>query len=634
MAELERIKQEVSLLDYIQSSGQKVQRAGKVYRVDPCPVCGHKDHFTIYPDTNSYFSFSGCCNGGSIIDYLIEVESMDQAQAIKKAEALGQPKGSGGEADRIRIKDRAAVRRQQGGSSENIAPEEDITEAEKEEARSIIEQAANNTCQYYYSRGLTDKTIKEYKLGYLPGGHEYGQQYKYLLPVDEYSYTVRSDKPDALARYRNKGKKSLFNKRYLQQPSLTGRHIYITEGVIDALSLEELDRPAVAIDSVTGAGKLLEEVAANKDNLQGKLFVIALDSDKAGQEAAEKVRAGLQAMELQAVIYDLGGYKDINEALTADREALEERLEALQYKGSIYEYLSDGYELDQIKRIQEPDIKTGLKALDHTLGGGLYPGLYILGAISSLGKTALALQIADAIAAAGQQVLFFSLEMGRYEMTCRSLARVLLEQTASEDITTGHIIKSCYKGRDLYGQEAFKEALEAYRAGPAKYLYLVEGDFNITIDSIKAQAKKHEALTGTRPVIFIDYLQAIQPEPESRLTDKQHIDRAVIALKRLSRDMDLPIIAISSFNRSSYKEEGGPSMAAFKESGSIEFTADVLLSMQIRTSSDKPTNTEINEAKNKEPRPISLVILKNRRGKAYDEIELSYYPKQNYFKEA
>jgi len=82
--QLEDLKEKISLLDYIEQSGARLEKAGQnVYRINPCPICGHKDHFTIYPTTNSYTSFSGCCQGGSIIDYMIEVEGITQVQAIE-----------------------------------------------------------------------------------------------------------------------------------------------------------------------------------------------------------------------------------------------------------------------------------------------------------------------------------------------------------------------------------------------------------------------------------------------------------------------------------------------------------------------------------------------------------------------
>lgn len=62
-----------------------------------------------------------------------------------------------------------------------------------------------------------------------------------------------------------------------------------------------------------------------------------------------------------------------------------------------------------------PAISTGFTELDCVLEGGLYEGLYIVGAVSSLGKTTFVLQIADQIAQHEQDVLIFSLEMSQYE---------------------------------------------------------------------------------------------------------------------------------------------------------------------------------------------------------------------------
>ena len=635
---LEDMKKQVDMYKYLDNAGHNLEKVGNsTYRVNPCPACGHKDHFTIYQDTNSYSSFSGCCNGGSIIDYMQEVEGMSMERAIKTLKQLA-----------------GAPLRTEGKQGEDQGPAAADKKEIQKETLSLIERAKGNTCNYYYSRGLTDKTINAYKLGYIPEGYNkpgYGKAFKYLLPVSDTCSILRSEDGAGEDKYKFVGKAELFNSRYIENPSLTGQEVFITEGIFDALSLEELDRPAVAINSTANKGKLLEALEANREQLKDKTFIIALDTDTEGTHTAEKLLEGAQGLGLQAVMFNLEGYKDINEALTAKdlprqlqqfEEGLQEQLEADKLKGTVYEYLKDEFELDQAKRLEEPDIKTGITSLDRALGSGLYPGLYILGAISSLGKTALALQLADTIAAAQQQVLFFSLEMGKYEMTCRSLTREYfrkqikgldLDQAlklAREDNTmsTGYVIRPGFNNVDIYSKPEFKTALEEYKRGPAKYLSLIEGDFNQTIDKIEEMTEASTVRTGNRPVVIIDYLQVIQPPAESRLSEKQHIDQVIVRLKQLSRKLDLPVMAISSFNRASY-EEGGPTMKAFKESGSIEYSADVLLYMQLRKGKDE----DINEVKDRQPRPINLVILKNRRGQAFQEIPLDYYTKQNYFTE-
>ena len=69
------------------------------------------------------------------------------------------------------------------------------------------------------------------------------------------------------------------------------------------------------------------------------------------------------------------------------------------------------------------------------------------------------------------------------------------------------------------------------------------------------------------------------------MNDKQNVDRAVFELKRLSRTYKIPVIAISSLNRGSYSSD--ICMAAFKESGAIEYSSDVLIGLQLEIQKDK-----------------------------------------------
>ena len=79
------VQTNISILDYIlQRSGAKPKRQGDKILIDPCPICGHRDHFYVYPQSNSYSSFSGCCKGGSIIDALMEFERLSLAEAMAR----------------------------------------------------------------------------------------------------------------------------------------------------------------------------------------------------------------------------------------------------------------------------------------------------------------------------------------------------------------------------------------------------------------------------------------------------------------------------------------------------------------------------------------------------------------------
>jgi replicative DNA helicase len=124
-------------------------------------------------------------------------------------------------------------------------------------------------------------------------------------------------------------------------------------------------------------------------------------------------------------------------------------------------------------------------------------------------------------------------------------------------------------------------------------------------------------------------LQILAPY-DNKSTDKQNTDKAVLELKRISRDSETPVIAISSLNRQSYKDE--ISMEAFKESGAIEYSSDVLIGLQLKGVGDNNFNVDI--AKGKTPREVELKVLKNRNGKTGDSIDYNYHSRINLFKEA
>ncbi|GHT93100.1 hypothetical protein FACS1894122_07810 [Alphaproteobacteria bacterium] len=160
----------------------------------------------------------------------------------------------------------------------------------------------------------------------------------------------------------------------------------------------------------------------------------------------------------------------------------------------------------------------------------------------------------------------------------------------------------------------------------ADHIFIHEGIGDIGVKNIKSSVEKHLLFTGRRPVIFIDYLQMLAPHND-RYTDKQNMDKAVLELKRISREFKVPVVVISSLNRSSYSQ--GAKMEAFKESGAIEYSADVLLGLQYKGAGSD--GFDINDAKSRDPREIEIKILKNRNGKTGDSVGFRYYAMFNYF---
>ena len=281
-------------------------------------------------------------------------------------------------------------------------------------------------------------------------------------------------------------------------------------------------------------------------------------------------------------------------------------------------------------------IETGFPKFDKELDGGLYPGLYILGAISSMGKTAFMSQIADQIAASKTDVLFFSLEMGSKELVARSLSRYsyLIPGGEDRDAITARRVNSNYV-LNSFQQLNFDRAVEMYRKDVAENLYYYESLGDIGVNEIREEVERHIKNLGAVPVVFIDYLQIMKPIDE-RWTEKRNIDKTVIELRKIARDHNVPIFAISSLNRGAYN--GDMNLDAFKESGAIEYGSDVLLGLQVpnldsgATPSEARSNKEaIEKAKREAVRRLEVKILKNRSGRTGERIEFDYTAKFNYF---
>jgi replicative DNA helicase len=174
--------------------------------------------------------------------------------------------------------------------------------------------------------------------------------------------------------------------------------------------------------------------------------------------------------------------------------------------------------------------------------------------------------------------------------------------------------------------------------GYAGNIFINEGIGDIGIEQIRQKIADHKKIRGKTPVIIIDYLQ-ILASYNDRASDKQNTDKAVLELKRIARDEKTPVLAISSFNRGNYS--AGANMAAFKESGAIEYSSDVLIALQPygmkggEKDSDKAANAEtMNKCKASTERNIEAVILKNRNGQTGTTATFKYYAKFNCFVES
>ena len=271
-------------------------------------------------------------------------------------------------------------------------------------------------------------------------------------------------------------------------------------------------------------------------------------------------------------------------------------------------------------------IPTGLANLDKAIGGGLPEGaLTVLGAGSSSGKTTLAVQIADFIAASGRTVLFVTTEQSRHELVAKSLSR-MMKQTKKPNggyyvASAEHIMSKA--ARASWGKDK-EDALTTVEQIRKAYMALREKD-------------------APNPVLVVDYLQLLKSKDE-HMTDRRAIDVNVMELRQLARESNSAVILISSINRQSYSE--GADMSAFKESGNIEFSADLAMMLQPRGYGEKVGKEKTDKAARERARELmaehkgshlrksELVILKNRGGgMPRDPVPLMYDAMLNEFTE-
>jgi len=490
----------------------------------------------------------------------------------------------------------------------------------------LVLKAHESLCMhdYHTERGISEEVAERFKLGYVQDVR--GMSTALVIPMlradGSYSYQLRNiSKEEPLQHYKPKvedaGEAGLFNSEAIKQ----AKPVAIVEGAIDALSVMSAGMEAIALNGATNKGKLYDLIQQNKAKLPP--IILALDNDEAGRKAQAEIKEMLDKAQIATYSINLAlQYKDPNEALTTKPEAFKALVAALKDEDSVKhkEYLQQTVEsqldsfLDFIKTKRTPAISTGFKMLDETLRGGLREGLICVGGISSLGKTTLALQIMDNIAKQGQDVLIFSLEMSAYELRAKTIAReslnISIEDTgfSLDAVTTVEILdRVLMEGLPKQSQATFTKAYGRYM-GYAKHIFIHEAVGKFTVNDIKARVEEHVRATGRTPVVLVDYLQILQPA-EQGLSDKAKVSFDVLMLKQLSRDYHTPVMVISSFNRDSYSKEA--SFSSFKESGEIEYSADVLMALQLTA---VRTGQDADEALQENPRKIDVKFLKNRSG--------------------
>ena len=287
------------------------------------------------------------------------------------------------------------------------------------------------------------------------------------------------------------------------------------------------------------------------------------------------------------------------------------------YKNYLYRNFKSEVELTK-KYSQR---KTGFENIDeHQIFSS---GLYLIGATPATGKTTFAWQIAEQLAKKGETCIFCSYEMSRLELFSKSVARELFMRDSSTSLTAADIRRGGWTSEidkiieDSQFEDCDLRTIELH---------------DETIDDLLKILRPLCVQQKKSPVVFIDYLQII---PSAKDSIKLGVDDTVRKLKIFQRETNTTFIIISSLNRANYSNS--ISFESFKESGNIEYTADVVWGLQLNILNQikgganiSDIRQKIDEAKKMQPRQIQLKCLKNRQGNNYD-CYFNYFSAHDYF---
>lgn len=643
VADFETVRSNVDLLAYCEARG--LEKRGRGMYV--CPVCGSGNG----PRRTAAFHVQGqrwkcfsCNSGGDVFDLVGILDGIenkrDQLQAVAEWAGL--------DAD---LAPKPAVAPQP-------KPKHDYSTGRKREADYLQRMRENihdpEAVAYVQGRGFTLDEAVAWGLGYDPTRHRLilpwaGSDY-YHIDRSTTDQEPKYTKPKAA----DVGPQPLYNSAALEAPVF-----FVVEGVLDALAVTACGFQAIALGG-TGGRSAVEAMAPYKP--QG-VAVVMLDNDEAGKKASRDLRGMLKVAGIESVAVDMEGSTDAKDAaewLQADRDALTAFLRAKNdAAGEMAEQEKEDAYNAALGRLRvmnpvdvacmlygladvTPPISTGFSSLDEILGGGLQPGsLYVLGAVSSLGKTTLCVQMADNVAEQGRAVLFVTIEQSAKEITAKSLSR-LMSASGRHYSTTDVSSPIRREGWGDADRIRFDQALTRYTDDIAPTLRILEGNEQPTVSDVRAVAEVMADYYGQAPVIFLDYLQLLAPLND-HYSDKQAVDRNVTALRQMARELQAPVFVVSSLNRSSYSE--GVTMDSWKESGAIEYGADVLLGLQpagirehIDNAKDSRVKREadkyIRESKDADTRKCEIVVLKNRAGRTPDKgIPFTFKPVASTFRE-
>jgi len=258
-----------------------------------------------------------------------------------------------------------------------------------------------------------------------------------------------------------------------------------------------------------------------------------------------------------------------------------------------------------MKKGEMTGVTSGFKDLDALTWGFQRQEMIILAARPSMGKTSLALNMAEAAALPHRGepvgVLVFSLEM--------SAAQLALRMLCSRARVNMKLLRDGLLSKNGDEQARLLAAADQFSKAPI----FIDDSSALSIMQLRAKARRIHA-RNPLGFIVVDYLQLLAPT-DSKMPREQQVAEASRGLKALAKELNLPVVVLSQLNRASEKENRTPKLADLRESGSIEQDADVVLMLARPKDADEKFQVAADSAE--------LIVAKQRNGPV-GELKLTF----------
>ncbi len=378
---------------------------------------------------------------------------------------------------------------------------------------------------------------------------------------------------------------------------IRSEHFYAEKHRVVYTAMLELFKKSDPIDMLSVASRL--KVTKNIERIGGTSFLAELVSvvpttsnvhhyaDLVQKTATLRALIGA-AEHIAELGYEEG--RELEEVL----DAAEKHMYEVTNAPSIHKFVSMGDSLgeawERLDRLHKSTselrgVPTGFRELDNLLAGLQPADLIILAARPSMGKTALALDIARQTAIQHKTAVgVFSLEMSSHQLVDRMLASE--SRVDAWKLRTGKLSSDDDFARVREGMERLADAPIFIDDKPANNV--------LAMRSVARRLKREHGLG----LIIVDYLQMMTPTG-SRAQDSlvQQVTELSRSLKTLARELEVPVLALSQLSRAVEQRRGKPRLSDLRDSGSIEQDADVVMFIhredKMNETSDRPNIAEI-----------------------------------------